>query len=172
MQALRGWAGKRSVQLGVGAALLVLILALGWWQFGRHVPAEPVKGAEVLTTATSSDSGSKAKDFTNPTIPVNGEAVTVDDQPASTSVRVASVTLDERGWVAVRDAKGWILGAGLFPAGTEKDVEVPLMRATTAGERYQVLLYIDNGNKQFDLHDDILVTNADGSVAGTMFSAQ
>jgi hypothetical protein len=34
------------------------------------------------------------------------------------------------------------------------------------------LVYVDDGDKQFDLHKDILVTGGDGTVAGDVFSAQ
>lgn len=87
------------------------------------------------------------------------------------SVVVASVTLNQSSWIAIRDESGSILGAGLFPAGTQTDVSVPLLRGTEAGQHYQVLIYVDDGNKQFDFHKDALLTGADGSVVGTTFAA-
>jgi hypothetical protein len=102
---------------------------------------------------------------------VSGEAVSVGDQPAGSYVMVKSVTLPQMGWVAVRDSSGRTLGAARFEAGTYSAVQVPLLRNTVSGEHYQVLLYIDDGDKVFDLHKDTLVMNADGSVAGTTFTA-
>jgi hypothetical protein len=99
----------------------------------------------------------------------SGETVTVQDQAAGPSVSVASVTLNQMGWVAIRDADGRVLGAARFDAGTYANVSVPLLRATVAKSSYQVLLYIDDGDRQFDLHKDILITGADGGVAGTTF---
>ena len=81
-------------------------------------------------------------------------------------------TLVQVGWIAVRDSNGRTLGAGRLEAGTYANVEVPLLRATRAGERYQVLIYVDDGDRIFDLHEDILVTRPDGSVAGTTFSVR
>ena len=98
--------------------------------------------------------------------------MTVADQPAGSVVKIASLTLSQLGWVAIRDSKGWVLGAGRFEAGTSSNVEVVLLRNTVAGEKYQVLLYSDDGDKQYDLHKDSLVMNADASVAGATFTAQ
>jgi hypothetical protein len=36
---------------------------------------------------------------------------------------------------------------------------------------YQVLVYVDDGDKSFDLHKDTLVMSSDGAVSGAMFSA-
>lgn len=88
------------------------------------------------------------------------------------SVTVKSATFAQVSWLAVRDVDGRTLGAGRFEPGTHTDFEVPLLRATTAGGRYQVLIYVDDGDKAFNLHQDILVMRADGSVAGDVFSAQ
>jgi len=76
------------------------------------------------------------------------------------------------GWIAVRDSNGRTLGAGRFEAGTHSNVEVPLLRTTLTGQSYQVLIYVDDGDRVFDLHSDILVTRSDGSVAGDVFSAR
>jgi len=101
-----------------------------------------------------------------------GDSVSVSSQGAGMSVTVASVSLSQPGWIAIRDNTGRTLGAALFPAGTHADVSVPLLRATQAGQRYQALLYFDDGKKSFDLHTETLVENSDGSIAGTTFSAQ
>lgn len=108
----------------------------------------------------------------SPTAQSSGETISVSDQPAGMTISVASLTLPQMGWVAVRDNKGWILGAGRFEAGEHQNASVPLLRATVASERYQALLYVDDGDKQFDFKKDTLIIEGDGSVAGTMFSAQ
>jgi hypothetical protein len=101
-----------------------------------------------------------------------GESVNVSDQAAGSAVRVAMVTLSQRGWLAARDSSGKILGAARFEPGSNTGVSIPLLRPTVSGEKYQVLVYIDDGDNSFDLHKDTLVMNADGSVARTTFSAQ
>jgi hypothetical protein len=96
--------------------------------------------------------------------------VEVADQPAGSIVAIHSVTLVKMGWVAVRDNEGRILGAARFDEGTHTGI-VELLRNTVAGNSYQVLLYVDDGDRAFDLHKDILVSESDGRVAGTTFVA-
>ena len=147
----------------IGAVVVVVVLLAAWLLFAR--PAG--NGDTTTNTATSSSSTSTGN--LNPSMVSTGEAVTVRDQAAGASVAVASVTLNQMGWVAVRDENGRVLGAARFEAGTMSDVSVPLLRATTASSSYQVLLYIDDGDREFDLHKDILIMGANDGVAGTTF---
>lgn len=157
--------------------IVVALLIIGAWYLGTTYKAPSrVKAKEATTTSmttsqteTETPSATVSAD-TKTSISVGGSAVTVKDQPAGSSVTVASATLPQLGWIAVRDASGRTLGAGRFSAGTVTNAEVPLLRATEAGQRYQVLLYVDDGDKEFDLHKDTLVTNSDGSVAGATFT--
>ncbi len=126
-----------------------------------------IEGEEISMEDASEDAGGAT-----PTVTMEGGSVTVVDQSAGSVVKVSSATLPQVGWIAVRDAKGWVLGARRFEAGTNSDVEVMLLRDTIAGGTYQVLLYSDDGDGQYDLHKDSLVMNPDASVAGTTFTAQ
>jgi hypothetical protein len=162
----------RNTQIIIGAATLVVIIAGAWWFVARG--ANPKPGEVVATTTVMSSSPTTTvPSEALPGAPVaqaSGESVTVQDQAAGESVQVASVRLSETSWIAVRDENGKTLGAALFPAGTQTDVSVPLLRATEAGQHYQALIYVDNGDHQFDLHADTLIVNADGTVAGTAFN--
>ncbi|MEK7601551.1 MAG: hypothetical protein AAB480_03420 [Patescibacteria group bacterium] len=157
---------NRNTQAITGAVVVVVVLLAAWLLFARPVG----NGGIATDTETPSDSTSMEETL-NPSMVSTGEAVTVRDQAAGASVAVASVTLNEMGWVAVRDEGGRVLGAARFDAGTWNDVSVPLLRATAAAGSYQVLLYIDDGDKQYDLHKDILIMGANGGVAGTTFTA-
>ena len=167
--------------------VIVIILIIGAWYVGQKqlipvggentTPADSVgadtsSDSDVSDTVISDESTGTDNTATTPSVRASGESITVADQPAGMQVKIASVTLPELGWVAVRDNNGRVLGAGRFDAGTNNNVAVELLRGTVAGEKYQVLLYIDDGDMQYDLHKDSLVMNADASVAGTMFSAQ
>ena len=144
--------------------MVLALLFFGWWMTGR-----PAGEGAMATTSSSTTSDSSTTGNLNPSMVGTGEAVTVRDQAAGDSVAVASVTLVQQGWVAIRDDSGRVLGAALFNTGTWSDVSVPLLRATSASSSYQVLLYADDGDKQFDLHKDILITGSNGGVAGTTF---
>lgn len=160
-------------RLLVGAGAAVLIIGALWLMtrgeardpFANVHSSEDTK--QEQTTNTSSTSS--AHNNVNSTIS-NDESVSVADQPAGDTVTIASVTFTEVGWVAVRDDRGWTLGAKRFEPGTHSNVAMSLLRATEAGQRYQVLLYIDDGDGAFDLDKEILVTRSDGSVAGVTFT--
>ena len=143
--------------------------------------ASPVMDAQSSASSTdsdssdTSDSASNASDdsgatsvSTTPTVAAAGESVTAGDQKAGQSVMVDSVSAEHLTWVAVRDSKGWVLGAARVEAGAHNDLSVPLLRATAAGGDYEVVLYVDDGDKLFDLHKDTLITNTnDGAVSAT-----
>jgi hypothetical protein len=99
------------------------------------------------------------------------ETVTANNQLAGRTVAVRSMTLSRLSWVAVMAKNGSILGAGLFPKGSTSGT-IPLQRATIAGMTYKVVIYADNGDKTFELHQDLLVMNSDKSPVGTVFMAQ
>lgn len=176
---------ERTYQIVIGVLVLIILIG-GWFLFAQNRPGglAAMFEASVATSPSSgmaSTSSEASEAYPMPSTSVQaapttmtgaGESVQVFDQVAGMSVAVQSVTLDQAGWVAVRDAGGRILGAAWFPAGTQKGVSVSLLRATVAGQRYQVLLYADDGDKAFDMHKDTLITSADGSVAGTTFTAK
>ena len=162
---------------GVGA---LIILVGGWWIVTHNSSlmqsgTASSTGSMASSSSMSSDesTGSSSSTMTNETTMATGEALSVADQSVGETVAVKSITLSKPGWVAIRDERGWTLGAAWFETGTYTDASVSLLRATEAGKRYQALLYIDTvGDHTFDLHAETLVTNADGSVAGSMFTAQ
>lgn len=164
-------------QATIGVLLLVIIIGGGWWLWCKQ-NAPTLNGARTTadlsksaTPATSVNDSTSSGTVATPTATLSGEAVSVGDQPAGSFVSIGSVTLSQTGWVAVRDSGGRVLGAARLEPGTNTGVQVPLLRNTVSGERYQVLIYIDDGDKQFDLHKDILVTNPDGSILGAAFAA-
>ncbi len=151
----------------IGVVAVAVILG-GWWIMSRDASStnENEEEETVDTSSVPIDLSS------TPSTTSDDESVSVVDQPAGETVTVSSANFTESGWIAIRDDRGWILGAGRFATGAHSNVSVELLRGTTAGERYQVLLYIDDGDGVFDLDKEILVTRSDGSVAGAMFTAE
>lgn len=147
----------------------VALIGGGWWLMGSDVDTENENDDEEESAETNSSPIDVSPGSSTIS---NDESVSVSDQPARETVAVSSAKFTESGWIAIRDDRGWTLGATRFVAGTHSNVAVQLLRGTTAGERYQVLLYIDDGDGAFDLEKEILVTRSDGSVSGATFTAQ
>ncbi len=162
----------KNTRMIIGGVTIVVVLFGAWLLFARPAGNAPVVvDTDVMATSTD-DMKPGMSDSTgsmNPSMIGSGETVTVRDQAAGDSVVVASVTLSQTGWVAVRDDRGWVLGAARFDAGTWTDITVPLLRGTEPSSNYQVLLYADDGDRVYDLHKDILITGSNGGVAGTTF---
>ena len=154
------------IVIGIGTALL---LFGAWWL----MTSSAAPSSETNTEKSGALDAEEASINLNTVVSTtsDSESVTVADQVASDTITVASVSFTQSGWVAVRDDRGWTLGAGRFEKGTQTNVTVQLLRTTSAGERYQALLYIDDGDGEFDLEKEILVTRSDGSIAGTTFKA-
>ena len=162
----------KNTRMIIGGVAIIIVLFGAWMFFARQAGNSAlVSDTEVMATTTeiTTSATSDSVDSMNPSIIGSGEAVTVRDQAAGDSVAVASVTLAQMGWVAVRDDNGRVLGAARFDAGTWTNVSVPLLRGTGPSSNYQVLLYADDGDRAYDLHKDILITGANGGVAGTNF---
>ncbi len=98
-----------------------------------------------------------------PVLPVGAGKITVKDQPASAAVVLDAATYPvSEGWVGVRDYEneqlGGLLGVvrfseeqGLVPS------QIVLQRPTTAGRTYAVVVYEENGDRQFNLAEDVQV---------------
>jgi hypothetical protein len=94
------------------------------------------------------------------TLPVGDGKVTVENQAAGSFVTLTSATYPvSEGWIGVREYQdeklGGLLGVarfseaqGLVPTG------VTLVRATTAGKNYAVVVYTESGDLKFSLADD------------------
>ena len=157
------------IVIGVVAAVVILG---GWWVMTSAPSTSSENEGDASGEEMTDDNSVPVDVSSGPSTTSDSESVSVSNQAAGTSVVLSSVTFSETGWVAVRDDRGWTLGAKRFDAGTQSNIAVTLLRATEAGQRYQVLLYIDDGDRAFDVKKEILVTRSDGSVAGAMFSAQ
>src|SRR3989344_6678587 len=115
--------------------------------------ADDASGAVDLDTSSGSDTSS-ANGNTSKSTTAEGDAVSAADQAAIKVAIASSVTLSKLGWVAVRDSRGWILGAERLTAGTRQSVTITLLRGMEAGKVYEMVLYHDDGDMEFDLHKD------------------
>ena len=172
-----GGQNQRNTQIAIGVAVIVVVGLLAWWLFSK--PAVDTASMATSTTQGTDSTAIAASDTTDLSAvegamvttdasmtTATNETVSVSDQPAGDSVRISSVTLSKAGWVAVRDSLR-IHGAAWLTAGTHENVSVPLLRNTTSGDKYSVVLYVDNGNKQFDMHADSLISGMSGTFTAT-----
>jgi hypothetical protein len=97
------------------------------------------------------------------TLPVGDGKISVANQPASVSVKLDGATYPvSEGWVGVRDYQngqlGTLLGVVRF---SEEQGLVPsaivLQRSTKAGNDYAIVVYKENGDRQFNLAEDVQV---------------
>jgi hypothetical protein len=95
-----------------------------------------------------------------PVLEVGEGKVTVEGQPAGTFVTLTSATYPvSEGWIGVRDYSngqlGGLLGVVRF---SEEQALVPngvyLQRATVPGVEYAVVVYTENGDREFSLAND------------------
>ncbi len=127
---------------------------------------EEGEGIDDKTSETSSKSDSEGKTSSNepaPALKVGNGEVSVPDQKASMSIQLDSVTYPvSEGWIGVRDYNndqlGFILGVvrfsesqGLIPS------EITLQRSTTAGNRYAVVVFTEDGDFDFNLAGDVQI---------------
>lgn len=123
---------------------------------------------EVETTNDTEEEVSTSPEETTPVVEkpvlsVGAGKITVKSQTASAAVLLDSATYPvSEGWVGVRDYDaerlGGLLGVvrfsesqGLVPT------QIVLQRPTTAGRTYAVVVYEENGDKQFNLAEDAQV---------------
>ena len=171
---------------------LVVLALIGLWWFTTHGGAAS-KGVQATSTSPTSSSGASMESSTannsnagvqitevkpaeiasasHQTIPSGGEAISMQEQPAGSSATVASVTLTKPSWVAIKDADSRVLGAAWFDA-SGRDLEAPLLRATKPGIIYYAVIFVDDGDKQFDLHKDSIVVDSTGNAINMSFLAQ
>lgn len=89
------------------------------------------------------------------------------DQDAGSSVAIQSASFPTTdGWIVVRESTngegGSILGAARYSTGAGLIPEsVTLLRATEAGQTYQVLFFTENGDLVFDLRGDAPISGTE-----------
>ncbi len=154
----------------IGAAVIVLVVG-GAWLVMRDRTPDVADTNVVATTTPTSTTVTADNNVPKGTVTAtsDGEAVTVANQAAGTSVALSSISLTRASWIAVRDDMS-ILGAAWFPSSATSG-SVDLQRATVSGKSYRVVIYVDDGDKKFDFKKDQLIT-ADGGPIGVAFDAQ
>ena len=101
--------------------------------------------------------------------------LSVKDQMPGSKVIVEHVEIHESGWVVVHEIEGGhvlnALGATRMNTGIHKDIVVDLLRNTVPGGSYAVILYSDNGNKEFEIRGDLPIIDTAGDPVMQSFKA-
>jgi hypothetical protein len=153
----------------------LLIGGLLVWAFsgkGGDAPKPVDKATDTTTekpaTETKTDTTSAGKESIKPattptaTLPVGDGKVSVGSEiAAGLAVPLDSATFPTKeGWVGVRDYSdgklGGLLGVARFSADQGLvPTEITLLRATVAGKQYAIVFYSENGDRKFDLANDV-----------------
>jgi len=150
----------------------LLIGGLLVWVFagGEEVeaPTEPetetTEAAPNETVTNTDEEDRETPSVTpNPGLQVGDGSVVVENQPASTRIAMKSATYPiSEGWIGVRDYQngdlGGILGVVRF---SESQGLVPndiiLQRPTRVGKTYAVVIFSEDGDRQFNSAGDIQI---------------
>lgn len=141
---------------------------------GESIKPVGDNGGEM--TAVGSVSSTQPTE-TSSSVGASANVVVAENQSSGGSVLVKLASLAQDGWVVVhedRDGKpGNVLGATYRTAGLYNNVTVRLLRGTTAGGTYYVMIHKDDGNKDdFSLKTDTDVMTSAGEPVMVTFKAQ
>lgn len=107
--------------------------------------------------------------------PATNTEILVRDQESGSEVTIAEVSIPADGWIVVHEERlgviGNALGAARRDAGDYKTIMVPLLRPTTAGSQYWIVMYRDNGDRLFDLANDFPIRDGVGNPLVASFKA-
>lgn len=141
------------------------------WAFSGPENTAQKATNDVNTPATteteSSNDSNESTDVESPTerptLQVGTGNITVNDQAAGATITLENATYPvSEGWIGVREFDneqlGFILGVVRF---SESQGLVPeniiLQRPTTAGKQYAVVVYTEDGDRQFNLATDVQI---------------
>ena len=170
----------KTISIFVGGFLTGALLIWLWHTYGQNpnvaveaLPTTPTTDIPIPSTetATSTQTGSENTPAAQNT---QTGRIIVSTQVAGNMVVVDHAELVADGWIAVHeennDSIGNVLGAARKDEGTHTNIEVPLLRSTISNTRYWVVLYIDDGDRLFNLATDAPELQGNGEVVLTSFT--
>jgi hypothetical protein len=158
-------ATKVIVALIIG--LLIGFAAGAFWQ-ERRLSSVAVSPDETMTEngGTQKELAANGVASVSSAVAPAGFSLFAEDQNAGAAAVVARVSAREPVWVAVREeragALGNILGAQKIQAGQHENVSVELLRPTSRGAAYFVVLYSATGTPAFNYRVDVLIEGVEG----------
>ncbi len=162
--------GQKTVVSFVSGLLIGGLLVWAFSGSPKEDKMEPTNEEDTTTEVAGENAGEDAAEGGDEAgttkggdMMIGNGSLTVNDQPAGSSVTLDSATFPTaEGWVAVRiyteSQVGSILGAARF---SEEQGLVPtsvdLLAPTVAGREYAVVFFSEDGNREFNLDGDLAV---------------
>ena len=162
----------------IGGFIVGFLLIWGWNAYidksTRNI--EPQTTTPEISTEESQMPSEDSLTNESVTEAEESESVSVSDQAAGDMVIGVDATLETDGWIVVHEEQdgriGNALGAVRRDVGTHENVSIPLLRGTTIGSRYWIVLYSDDGDRQFNLETDFALRDTQGDPIISSFMAQ
>lgn len=161
----------------IGGFLFGFVIIWGWNAYQERTDRIDVPPADAAPARVARDA-STTRALINESIDsiVESNVISVTTQPSGDTVLVDAATLEADGWIVVHEEKNGLIGNALGAvrrdAGAYRAVEVPLLRATLPNARYWVVLYRDNGDRQFQFSDDTPLRDSAGTTIMKSFYTQ
>lgn len=166
---------KRSLIVPLAFAFVAGLIAASLWFFERELRApiavQPGGEAGLVAPKTPGNATPESAE------PAFSDLLRVGNQQAGPAVLVDMVDVGAPGvWVVIaemRDGEVWRALGAARAKGPVSDLTVRLLRATTPGMSYSALLYRDDGDGIFELHEDsVYVEFGSGKRVEDQFTAQ
>lgn len=150
--------GLRTWQWVVTAIVIVILIVIGIFVFGKKAPAGPAAPDTASTTPVVNQAGDNS--------------IIMSDQYPGNVVYLSSVTTANGAWVEIhKDNKGQpgaIVGSAWAPAGTNP-VKVTVTSPIVDGGTYYAMLHSDDGDQKFDATKDLPMKDAAGNIIMRVF---
>jgi len=156
------------------AGLVVGILSIYLWgQISDSRADTAVLDMHTVDSTNKTQKNDESADATKKGAVQSYGDIQVVDQVSGGTVQVANVNMPKLGWVVVHEIRDGIiynaLGASLRDAGEHSDIAVYLLRHIVPGAEYAVVLYEDDGDRQFSMASDAPIIDADGGFVMSKF---
>ena len=140
----------------------IVLGSVGTWAILGNTALSPT----LIFNSSVPLEGSGTKDATS------AEYIIVENQLAGDRVLIKEIALSASTWAVVHEdvegIPGNALGAQRFDKGIHNGT-IDLLRSTNFDQNYYVLLYRDDGDREFDLETDSLVVGGDGNPVRDIF---
>ncbi len=169
---------KKAGTFIIGFLVGMLVIYLWGQLFNNKVDTDitdftiTAESQELLDDENSTDNTDKTSTTTN----IVNNTIKVEDQEAGGVVQVSSVNMPESGWAVIHEIKDGIianaLGASFIEKGENNNVSVYLLRNTIEAGKYAVILYGDDGDREFSLTSDSPILDANGDFIMSEFNTK